>query len=109
MRLSCLSVLAVLGALAATPALAADSYELVIKDHRFVPDRLEIPANTKVELLVKNQDPSPEEFESHDLKREKVIKGNSEAKVLVGPLQPGEYKFIGEYNEATAKGVLVAK
>jgi len=27
----------------------------------------------------------------------------------VGPLKAGEYQFVGEFNEKTAKGVIVAK
>ena len=97
--------------LLAGPALAADadSFELVIKDHRFIPDRIEVPAGKKMNLVIKNQDAGPEEFESYDLKREKVVKGGQEIRIIVGPLSPGEYKFIGEYHEDTAKGVLVAK
>ncbi|MGE5548329.1 MAG: cupredoxin domain-containing protein [Solirubrobacterales bacterium] len=93
------------------PALAAegDPVELTIKDHRFTPDRIEVPAGQKVTLLIKNQDTTAEEFDSHDLKREKVIPPGKDAKVIVGPLNPGEYRFIGEYHEKTAKGVLVAK
>jgi plastocyanin len=93
-----------------TAAYAADGeYTIIIKDHKFEPARVEIPADTRVKLIVKNQDATPEEFESHDLKREKIIKGNSEAKISVGPLKAGEYKFFGEFNEKTAQGVLVVK
>ncbi len=56
-----------------------------------------------------NQDSTPEEFESYDFNREKIINGNSSAPVFVGPLEKGEYKFFGEFNQATAQGVLVAK
>ena len=84
-------------------------YEVSIKDHRFVPDTIEIPAGTKVKLLVKNLDPTPEEFESHELNREKIISGNSEAKIFLGPLDPGEYGFFGEFNEATAQGKIIVK
>jgi hypothetical protein len=99
------------GAVFAPSVMAAEpaTFELVLKDHRFTPDRLEVPAGEKIALVVKNQDPTPEEFDSHDLKREKVVKGGQEIRVLVGPLAAGEYKFAGEYNEKTAKGVLVAK
>ncbi len=84
-------------------------FEIAIKDHRFSPDSIEIPANTKVKLLVKNQDATPEEFESHDFNREKIIAGNSEATIFIGPLDAGEYKFFGEFNEDTAQGKLVVK
>jgi plastocyanin len=84
-------------------------FNIVIKDHKFTPDRLEVPAGKKVKLVVDNQDATPEEFESHPLKLEKVIPGKSKATLFVGPLKPGEYKFVGEFNEKTAKGVIVAK
>jgi plastocyanin len=84
-------------------------YELSIKDHRFQPDTIEIPVGTKVKLLVKNQDASPEEFESHELNREKIIAGNSEATIYIGPLDPGEYGFFGEFNEATAQGKIIVE
>jgi plastocyanin len=94
----------------AFPALAQDaSFTLTIKDHRFEPAELQVPAGKKIRLVVKNLDPTPEEFESHDLKREKVIPGKSEATILIGPLKPGTYKFIGEFHESTAKGSIVAK
>ena len=56
-----------------------------------------------------NQDSTPEEFESHDLNREKVVPPGAKATIYIGPLKPGRYKFFGEYHEATAKGVIVAE
>jgi plastocyanin len=91
-------------------ALAQDAaLVLTIKDHRFEPAELQVPAGKKIRLLVKNVDATPEEFESPDLKREKVIPGKSEATIIFGPLKPGIYKFIGEFHESTAKGSVVAK
>ena len=83
-------------------------YELTIKDHQFSPAELQIPAGTKIKLLVKNMDTTPEEFESYELNREKVIPGNSEATVYIGPLDPGTYGFFGEFNMDTAKGKIIA-
>lgn len=103
-RLLCLSLLLPLGALAAD----AD-FTLVIKEHRFQPAELTVPANKKVKLLVENKDATPEEFESHELNREKVIPGNSSAVIFIGPLAPGRYPFFGEFNEKTAQGVIVAQ
>ena len=90
-------------------AQAEPEFNIVIKDHKFSPDRIEVPAGKKVKLLVENQDAAPEEFESEKLKVEKVIPGKSKATIFVGPLKAGEYKFVGEFNEKTAKGVIVAK
>jgi hypothetical protein len=84
-------------------------YVLVIKDHKFSPETLEIPADKKVKITVDNQDASPEEFESHELNREKIIPGNSKGIIFVGPLKPGTYPFFGEFNMATAKGQIVVK
>ena len=99
--------------LAAAPlaVLAAGEPELsiAIENHRFVPERLEVPAGKKVKLTVDNRDATPEEFESSELKVEKVIPGKSKGIVFLGPLKAGEYPFIGEYHEKTAKGVVVAK
>lgn len=94
-----------------TAALAADKPEftLVIKDHKFQPAELTIPAGVKVVLIVDNQDATPEEFESHELQREKIIPGHTKAKVFVGPLKPGSYPFFGEFHEATAQGKLIVK
>lgn len=82
---------------------------LVIKNHRFEPAELKVPANQRVKLTVHNQDTTPEEFESHALNREKVIPGGAKAVLFIGPLKPGRYTFFGEYNEATAQGVVVAE
>ncbi len=67
-----------------------------------------IPAGKKVKLVVVNQDSTPEEFESNPLKREKVIPGNSEVILFVGPLKPGRYEYFGEFNPKTAKGIIIA-
>jgi len=91
-------------------ALGADpEVKLVIQDHRFEPAELTVPAGKKVKLAIENRDATPEEFESKALKREKVIAGKSSATISIGPLPPGRYPFVGEYHEATAQGVVVAK
>lgn len=94
----------------ANNALAADpEVLLVIKNHKFEPSELKVPAGQRVKLVIHNQDPTPEEFESHSLNREKVLPGGSKVSIYIGPLKPGRYSFYGEYNEASAKGVVVAQ
>jgi len=88
--------------MAGTPVI-----ELRIKDHLFFPETLEIPADTKVKLLVINEDPTSEEFESYELNREKVIPGNRKAVIFIGPLPAGEYPFFGEFYPKTAQGKVV--
>lgn len=104
-------VLPVLLSLAVAPAFAAEpqQYTLTLRNHRFVPAQLTIPANTKVKLLIVNEDSTPEEFESHELNREKIVTGKGKITVYVGPLKPGRYPFFGEFHMDTAQGVLIAK
>jgi plastocyanin len=100
--------LAALLALSATAARAAD-LTLTLKDHKFSPSEIKVPANQRVTITVINNDATPEEFESSALKVEKVIPGKSKGVVRIGPLKPGRYPFVGEYHESTAKGVVVAE
>ena len=103
-------ILAALAAVGSANANAADAEaSLVIKNHRFEPAELKVPAGQRIKLTVHNQDTTPEEFESHSLNREKVIPGGAKATLFIGPLKPGRYPFFGEYNEATAKGTVVAE
>ncbi len=98
-------------ALFGVPSVSAEEpvYEIVIKDHRFTPAALEVPAGKKVKVVVKNEDPTPEEFESYDLNREKIVAGNSKITVFIGPLKPGSYKYFGEFHMDTANGTIEAK
>jgi hypothetical protein len=97
-------------AVSVAPARADDpSFTLTIKDHKYSPETLEVPANAKVKLIVQNQDSTPEEFESASLHREKVVPGGKEITVVIGPLKPGSYEFVGDFNRATAHGTIVAK
>lgn len=105
-------VLALLAAFMAfvNPAVAEDAtFTITIKDHKFSPAELVVPANTKIKLVIENQDPTPEEFESHDLDREKVVAGNGKITVVIGPLNPGIYKYVGEFHEDSAKGTIVVQ
>jgi len=95
--------------LAAAAYAAKPEFEIEIRNHLFIPEVLTIPANTKVKLIVYNRDPTPEEFESFELNREKVIMGGRKAVIFIGPLAPGEYPFFGEFNPQTALGKIVVK
>jgi hypothetical protein len=99
------------GLVLATTARAAGEPEfaLMLRDHRFAPAEIAVPANVKVRIVIDNQDPTPEEFDSHSMNREKVIPGRSKAVIFIGPLAPGRYPFMGEFNAATAQGAVVAR
>ncbi len=82
---------------------------LVIRDHRFVPAETVVPANTRFKLIVFNEDATPEEFESHELNREKVVTGRGTIPVYISPLKPGRYPFFGDFHSDTAQGALLAR
>jgi plastocyanin len=92
-------------------AVAEDNLKptVAIKDHRFDPAEIHVPAGKRIALTVANQDATPEEIESHGLKVEKVIPGGSSVVVRFGPLDAGRYPFYGEFHKATAQGVVIAE
>jgi Cupredoxin-like domain len=89
---------------------AADlELSLIIKNNKFEPSELKVPANQRVKLNIQNLDKTAEEFESHSMKKEKVIPAGGKAVIYLGPLKPGSYEFIGEFNPKTAKGLVIAE
>ncbi len=94
----------------AAPALADEptQVELIIKDHRFAPDEIHVPAGKPAIITVRNQDETAEEFDSSALKIEKVVPGGTYGTVRLRPLGAGRYPFIGEYHADTAQGVVIA-
>ncbi len=88
---------------------ATQEIEIRIRDHLFFPSIVEVPAGQKIRLLIINEDATPEEFESYELNREKVITGNSRTVIFIGPLQAGEYPFFGEFYPRTAQGRVIAR
>lgn len=92
-----------------TPTNASGQVEIILKDHRFTPAEIHIPAGKRTQLLVKNQDRTSDEFNSTALKVEKVIAGGRESVVRLQSLDAGRYPFIGEFNPETAQGVVIAE
>ncbi|SFV25670.1 cupredoxin domain-containing protein [Hyphomicrobium facile] len=83
--------------------------EISIKDHKFEPDSLKLPAGKPIKITVKNLDATPEEFESYELGFEKIIAGNSSAIIRLKPLKPGTYMFFGEFHQDSALGHIVVE
>jgi hypothetical protein len=95
-------------ALCIPAARADDSTVIAIKDGKFVPREVVVPANTKLKLTVRNQDKSMAEFESVELHREKTVGPGQEISVFVGPLDAGSYEFFDDFHPEN-RGHLVAK
>lgn len=103
-RRSLLLLFAVLG----LDANAVEEFTIELKQHLFYPSRIEVPAHQKVKLIIHNLDDRPEEFDSFDLNREKMIFAGRKTTIFIGPLKPGKYAFFGEYHPNTARGLVVA-
>lgn len=112
MNLKMWSRLVFSAALFLAPAIAAAQdaeVKLVIRDHRFEPAEVTVPAGKKIKLVIENQDATAEEFESYELNREKVVPPKGQVIVFVGPLKPGRYPFFGDFHKDSANGVLIAQ
>ena len=82
--------------------------ELAVKDKKFEPAEIKAPANARIVIRITNRDGTAMEFESKELKAEKVIAANGEGIVRVGPLKPGKYPFFDDFNQAN-RGTLVVE
>ncbi len=90
---------------------AAESREIEIKiiNHHFVPNVIKIESGVNSKLIVHNEDKTIEEFESHDLKREKIIPPGKKVVIALKPMKPGTYAFFGEFNQKTAQGKIIVE
>jgi plastocyanin len=92
------------------PALAESAaVQVTLKDHKFTPAEVEAPAGKPLTIEIVNQDSTAAEFESKDLRVEKVAPAGGKATVRVRALKPGRYRFFDDYHESTAVGYLVVK
>jgi hypothetical protein len=91
------------------PAFAeTPTASLTIRNQQFEPSELQVPADQKIELHIRNTDPQPAEFESGELHREKVVPGGQEVVVFIGPLRAGSYEFFNDFHP-TSRGHVVAQ
>lgn len=104
-----LSPLLLAGLVCTAQAAELPTFRLTIKAGRFLPETLEVPANTKFRLLIKNEGPGAAEFESLELKKEKVLAPGVESFLIFVPLKPGSYKFFDEFHSDTGQGQIVAR
>ena len=96
----------------ALPTHAADdmpTIDLLMKDGRLFPETLEVPANTKFRLTIRNEGPGAAEFESLELRKETVLAPGVTRSLICHPMKPGTYKFFDDFHPETAQGRIVAK
>ena len=91
-------------------AQAADlpTFKLEMNDGKLNPARIEVPAGQRIKIEVRNVGKGAAEFESVELRKEKVLAPGAESFVVIAPLSPGEYKFFDDFHQQ-AQGVVVAK
>ena len=99
-------------ALAASTAMAADeavTLKITAKDGQFTPNLLQAPPGKPLRLEVSNASNRAVEFESSDLRKERVIPAGGQTVIEVVALHPGQYGFYDDFNPAGGKGVLLVK
>ena len=96
--------------LLASAAQAADlpTFKLEMNDGKLNPARIEVPAGQRIKIEVRNTGKGAAEFESVQLRKEKVLAPGADSFVVIAPLEPGEYKFFDDFHQQ-AQGVIVAK
>ena len=93
----------------AAPALADAPIMLTLQNHKFTPSVIKVKANQPAMITMVNKDGTAEEFDSSELKIEKVVAGNQSGSIRIRALKPGTYHFMGEYHDKTAQGVVIAQ
>jgi plastocyanin len=110
-RLTAAILMTLAAVITATAARAAEPKEIpiTIENNQFSPEEIKVKAGEPFVLVVTNKDKAPEEFESKELRIEKVVPAGKTMKIRVRALKPGTYPFVGEYHEKTAKGRIIAE
>lgn len=85
------------------------TFQIVAKDGRFSPERIEVPAGKRIKLAIRNEGPGPIEFENLELRVEKVLAPGGASFVVTPPLKPGTHTFIDEFHPETGSLQLIAK
>ncbi|WP_459862695.1 cupredoxin domain-containing protein [Endothiovibrio diazotrophicus] len=84
------------------------TYLIEMKDGALLPAELVVPAKTKFRLVVRNVGDKPAEFESNQLRQEKVLFMGAEATLVITPLDAGSYDYFDDFAPAV-HGKIVAK
>ena len=95
-------------AMVAGAALAADPPEiaLLIEKGKFQPDEVKVKANAPFILVITNKGDKAAEFESKDLRTEKVVPAGKTVKVRIRALKAGTYPFFDDFNKQTTGRIL---
>ena len=107
---SVLKSLALVAVIAPATSLAfaqdATVLKVSIREHKFIPAALTATAGQRLEIVVTNDGPGTEEFESKSLRIEKIVPQGQTVTIRVGPLKSGQYDFFGDFHADTCRGLL---
>lgn len=84
------------------------AYMVEMKDGKLIPETLIVPAKTKFRIIVRNLGEKPAEFESKQLRQEKVLYKGTQSVVIVMPLDVGDYDYYDDFTPGS-KGKITAK
>lgn len=74
------------------------NYDITITDGVFKPSSIEVPANQRFKITIKNTGKVPAEFENLSLRVEKVLGPDVTSFVVIHPLKTGKYHFIDDFH-----------
>jgi Cupredoxin-like domain len=85
------------------------TFRIEFKDGVVNPLRLQVPAKRRFRLELHNLGQTPAEFESRELRKEKVLAPGTSSTLVIRTLDPGEYEFFDDFHLGAPPAVLVAK
>jgi len=83
------------------------TYLIEMKDGDLMPAELVVPEKTKFRLVVRNIGNKPAEFESNQLRQEKVLFMGAETTLVIIPLDAGSYDYFDDFAPATHGKIVV--
>jgi hypothetical protein len=112
MRLRVCRPLAIVAVLLAWPGLAgADGdpvFVIELQDGAITPSTIEVPAGTRFKLELRNTGSTPVEFDSIDLRKEKVLGPVATSFVVIRSLDPGKYRFFDDFHRDMPPATIIA-
>lgn len=90
---------------------AAEKYTvyLEINNGDFIPPVLNVPTNKIIRIKISNTGNQPAEFESTQLRKEKVLAPGASSVVIIAPLRQGTYTFFDDFHLDNLHGKIIAK
>jgi len=84
-----------------------NTYLVEMKDGNLIPAELVVPEKTKFRLVVRNIGSKPAEFESNQLRQEKVLFMGAETTLVIIPLDAGSYDYFDDFAPTTHGKIIV--